>query len=620
MNSLRSTNKEITLPSLPHPSTMALMGAYNGATSEMIYAGKPLSYWLARFTDLNYEGADCEVTTSWMFRHFGDAAVPGLIESLRGFFSILAQIELYMIGSPAAVLALTEALKHEDPQIRTGASEALHGTALNKLHSRPELTAPLKEALPMLAEVVKTDRESQVVHSATSTLFRMAARIDATFPLPLKMADYENAGFWAHAVCEFPERFTPEEVVPVLVSQIGHKDASVRLEVARALSKFDPDYHEIVPIFVEHVVSRECIDAIKFSGLDRIVMKALPALRQALEKGCSTVRSSILHALAWSECPAAIPTLVEGFDDESSDVRSEAVSSLCFVDPPTAVPLLVRALQDKHRYVRREARGILKRHRHLALAVMPELMELLEKGEPIARASAALALEFHPKVAKQALPTLRRNLEHTDSYVRLTAAIAIAEVEPVDTEVLNIVSEGINHEEQDVRAAAINAIGRAGRKAIAVLPQLIEGSHHRWPWILAALGPDAAPAIPCLVEMMKDQGAGNDVLEVLGKIGPKVIPALVEAMQHGSLLVRCRAIRALGHMGPQAKQFVPPFIALLKGKDPVLRITAAEALGNIGPAAIAALPALKEASTDRDIGVHVHAKKAVSRIEGKASA
>jgi len=593
--------------------------------AELIYAGKPVSYWAATLTSGDYDRDVYGLGDQWMFRHFGDAAVPGLIEAMRNDFWFFAEIELETIGSPATVRALTQALKHEDRRVRIGSAATMYGIGLHKPRFRPELIPAFREAFPVLAEVLKTDQESQVAEVATRILFELAPKMDPTFPLPVKISDYENAGFWAKVVRRFPEHFQAEEVVPLLVDRLGDEDARVRLEVAQALSNYDPDHPAIVPVFVEYAAGREHRTALEFSGLDRIVPKALPALREALKNENPKVRTSILHALGWSRSPAVIPTLAEGLDDESSEVRCQAVSSLYFADSSPAVPLLIRALRDDNRHVRNSARWVLRNHSRLAMAALPEVIGLLEEADPVVRASAALTLRELEKETERALANLRRNLDHDDLCVRLEAAIAVAEVEPDRSELVPILADGIDCEEHDLRAAAIEALRRAGRNAKVVLPKIIEGLDNSWErsklmGILEELGPDAAAAMPRLFEMMKDPEAGGGVPFALGKIGPKAIPPLMEAIRDRDLLIRSRAIRALGCMGDVAGQFVPMFIGFLRARSPALRIAAVDALGRVGPKAMSALPALKDASKDRDIAVRIDAQRAVGQIERNSTA
>jgi HEAT repeat protein len=77
--------------------------------------------------------------------------------------------------------------------------------------------------------------------------------------------------------------------------------------------------------------------------------------------------------------------------------------------------------------------------------------------------------------------------------------------------------------------------------------------------------------------------------------------------------VRVGAARALGEVGPAAKEAVPALIAALKGMDDGVRESAASALGRIGPAAREAIPALEAAARDGVWG----AESALKKIRGE---
>ena len=182
--------------------------------------------------------------------------------------------------------------------------------------------------------------------------------------------------------------------------------------------------------------------------------------------------------------------------------------------------------------------------------------------------------------------------------MQLEATIAISEVEPDRDELVPILVDGIDCEDRNLRYAAIEALRRVARNTKAYLPRIIKGldnssDRSNLISILAELGPDAVSAIPSLIKMLRDQEAGDGVPFSLGRIGPEAIPPLMKAMRDRDLLIRSRAIRALGYMGDNAKQFIPMFIGFLSNGSPVLRIAAADALGSIGPQAANALPALR---------------------------
>ena len=61
-------------------------------------------------------------------------------------------------------------------------------------------------------------------------------------------------------------------------------------------------------------------------------------------------------------------------------------------------------------------------------------------------------------------------------------------------------------------------------------------------------------------------------------IASRSVPALAEALQDQSELVRCTAAESLGSIGPKAKAAIPALIAALKDHDAHVRIAATEAL------------------------------------------
>jgi HEAT repeat protein len=80
---------------------------------------------------------------------------------------------------------------------------------------------------------------------------------------------------------------------------------------------------------------------------------------------------------------------------------------------------------------------------------------------------------------------------------------------------------------------------------------------------------------------------------------------------------RWRAARALGAIGPEARQAVPELSRALKDDDPMLRAEAASALGQMGPAARPAVPALKEMLTDKHLPVRDAAENALKAINAE---
>jgi hypothetical protein len=80
--------------------------------------------------------------------------------------------------------------------------------------------------------------------------------------------------------------------------------------------------------------------------------------------------------------------------------------------------------------------------------------------------------------------------------------------------------------------------------------------------------------------------------DALGRIGEKAVPALVEALKDPDPMVRVRACKALGYMGPSGREAVPNLTAALADSVDAVREQAARALGQIGEASAPAVPEL----------------------------
>jgi|LSQX01.3.fsa_nt_gb hypothetical protein len=144
---------------------------------EPVYAGRPMSYWLATLNSRDCDRDVYDLEQQWMFRHFGDVAVPGLIKALRDDCAFSVATELEGIGSPATVRALTHALTDADRRVRLGSAVAMYGIGRYKPRFRSELIPAFREAFPILVEVLKTDQEPQVAQMATWILFEFAPKM-----------------------------------------------------------------------------------------------------------------------------------------------------------------------------------------------------------------------------------------------------------------------------------------------------------------------------------------------------------------------------------------------------------------------------------------------------------
>src|SRR5262249_49056192 len=117
---------------------------------------------------------------------------------------------------------------------------------------------------------------------------------------------------------------------------------------------------------------------------------------------------------------------------------------------------------------------------------------------------------------------------------------------------------------------------------------------------LGAIGPDARAAVPILCAAL--EGPCRDEAAVaLVKIGRETkaaLPVLLAAVRRTS--VSNDVVKAVGLLGPAAKDAVPDLLRIMDDDRPFGKRAAVEALGCIGPAAREALPVLHKALRAED--------------------
>lgn len=169
--------------------------------------------------------------------------------------------------------------------------------------------------------------------------------------------------------------------------------------------------------------------------------------------------------------------------------------------------------------------------------------------------------------------------------------------------------------------------------------------------IIGSLREEAVWAIPVLIERLHwDYTLHHYVIDTLGYIGEKAIPALLEALNHEVYSVRIGAVQALRNIGPPAKEAismliealpkeeyinnlyytldalevigvgglenVEPFLALINDeKYQKYYDTIARILGQVGPNAETAIPRLLELTSEKDEKIRINSIWALGHIK-----
>jgi HEAT repeat protein len=268
-------------------------------------------------------------------------------------------------------------------------------------------------------------------------------------------------------------------------------------------------------------------------------------------------------------------------------------------------------------------------------AILPHLLERLERGNPRERMDAALELGILGEAEPPLIAALSRAANDADTSAAVTAVTAIGRIGRPASAAAHALAQVLG----DKRYSGSSLGYETDSAGLRSGPSPVAHA-------LAAIG---EASVPVLVRTLRDGPSENSreeaafALELLGPQARSAVSALIEAIQDKDLFVRRRAAKALGRIGPEAKEAVPfleaalgdehnyqhTLLALekLEGKGRKLLQTAIREkrhsevafLSELGIKADGAVPSLIEALKANDYDVRVEAFSGLGR-NGPAAA
>jgi HEAT repeat protein len=239
-----------------------------------------------------------------------------------------------------------------------------------------------------------------------------------------------------------------------------------------------------------------------------------------------------------------------------------------------------------------------------------DLARALKGENPIDRMSAAKALGEKGPEARAAIPDLVEALKDRDILVRMVAARALARIGKPAVPAL---VTALRSKEQPIRHGAAEALDNMGPDAAEALPQIIDALKDADAFLImhlsTALAHIGRPAVPFLVKIIEtsdDNNAFDGAASAIRRMGPEASDAvapltsfLMRRDKSTSVCSLCAA-NALAGIGRPA---VPGLIEVFKGTPKEraffqVRAGTANALGTIGVSAAEAAPVLADALRD----------------------
>jgi len=418
-------------------------------------------------------------------------------------------------------------------------------------------------------------------------------------------------------------------VVPALAAALRDDDYNVVLFAITALRHVGAGAAEAVPALVE--VLPENPSAISaLAAIGPAAQDAVPALVDvALEGINSDVTREAARALG-DISDVAVATVTERLGDSNSDVRARAAEILGVLGPraASAVPPLAEALQDEIPAVQSSAARALGDIGPAAEAALPQLREALANRVE----GAVYGLGGLGPAAAPAVPALLEELNFLTSYDRLAVINALAKIGPEAKDALPVLREMTSDDTVAVDAALaiwrISGDGEEAAGALATLTRTLD-SYQKEQAVdaLGTMGPDAATAVPALVELLTSDDGGSLTLKqaaaaALGNIGPNAadaVPVLIQLLPERPdeySEVPEIAAAALGKIAPQSPEVIAALVRVLKRRSYGSTAAAAIALGESGEAARLAVPLLEDLLHDSRPN-RMAAAYALWRIDGR---
>jgi len=295
---------------------------------------------------------------------------------------------------------------------------------------------------------------------------------------------------------------------------------------------------------------------------------------------------------------ANLPSAAPG-SEKSPELLQRAAEAL-----RNTAPAVARVLRDPDPAVRLEAQRALEkmgtarqRFQRLIQGAGPQLSTRLsadEPGAPSGQPGKSAAPDALLEALRIAIPALKADLQDPNVRVRLGAVDVLEalgqDAAPATPELV----ERLGDQDVFVRWASARTLGKINSAA-------------------------KAPAINGLSTLLFDTDldvrlAAASALQHYGSLAKPAVPDLIKAMGASDAEMRVAAMRTLETTGKAAEPAIPALAAALRDPDPRVRQAAAEVLGKFGPPALAAEVALRRSLSDDNPDVRRAASDALLDI------
>lgn len=417
--------------------------------------------------------------------------------------------------------------------------------------------------------------------------------------------------------------FAPAATVlaPLFAKQLGDADPSVVLPALHTLA----DMEDVsVPVLVEALKNPQSRywATIALAEIGAEAAPATAALAQLAAEGEVHERLQAILALAaiGEKAAAAGPALIAAVQSPDKSLRFPAAFALGKVRAADAEAVLEKVMADEDEVLAATAAWALAEihpgEKPFAAAAEARLLKVLTATEPAVREGAVaglsdLAAQLDDDEKKKLAATFTGLLADADPEVGRAAGAALIRLGGVCVETLRgkLADPAMRTNILEILAG----IGPAAKPALDDLVKELgdaDAEHASEAAVaIAAIGPEAAAAIPTLQRLVIDAkaaaGLRYSAAYALGRIGPAAkdsAAALRALTESDDTLMATVAVWAALKVDPDDKSLferaIPLLRRALRAEQDVVRLEAAVALGDIGPKAGSAIPILELVAED----------------------
>jgi len=407
------------------------------------------------------------------------------------------------------------------------------------------------------------------------------------------------------------------------VHDLGSPDFEVRATARRALTTLGAP------------ATRQIIAALRTPDVPFRRMIERFQRRYRLRLVESTDRSSIREQAAqvlsepWAADPEAITALVLALRDRSPNVVREAEASIRR-HGAASVSVLRPFLADRDARLRLGAARVLADLGPLAVAAVADLSAACMDRDAAVRCQCVRALGAMSSMDAVQSALLVSILQDAIPAVRIAAAEVLGSNTKPEQTIVAALRTALSDTVPGVRVAAARSLFEIAHEVEDVVPVLAGALPDRdagWraAFVLGEIGPQAAGAIPALIEALRREQGPRPLREApssafaLGQMGVSAVPALIPLLAHETPRVRTSAAIALGFIGSRARAAAPDLARLMKDKDAEARQAAVLSLSAVRPDTEGLAAALLEMSRDDDIYISNAAASALEKIDPVAA-